>query len=292
MQAIIGTPQRGQSSMIHFGIILTATSAYKNSDTDGSIYPQVANSMALPFGVADPSIFSSINDQLTTNWCPVGAVAPKLPGNLIGFGQSFEIKGYIAAGQAIRGLDLMRTALGWYLNNPYGTGSTCIEGYLDDGSFEYPYPYCYGDDPSYTSHAHGWGTGPADAPTTYIVGLQLTAPGGSAWTIAPQFGDLKSAEAGFTTPFGKFQTSWSISQTGYQLSWNIPSGTSGTLVLPGGSSSQVKVQVDGQDVQAPAPTSGAVTISGSGGSHSATVTYGSSSSQPRRMVKRDGILGF
>jgi hypothetical protein len=124
MQAIIGTPQRGQSSMIHFGIILTATSAYKNSDTDGSIYSQVANSMALPFGVADPSIFSSINDQLTTNWCPVGAVAPKLPGNLIGFGQSFEIKGYIAAGQAIRGLDLMRTALGWYLNNPYGTGST------------------------------------------------------------------------------------------------------------------------------------------------------------------------
>jgi hypothetical protein len=103
---------------------------------------------------------------------------------------------------------------------------------------------------------------------------------------------LKSAEAGFTTPLGKFQTSWSISQTGYQLSWNIPSGTSGTLVLPGGSSSQVKVQVDGQDVQAPAPTSGAVTISGSGGPHSATVTYGSSSSQPRRMVKRYGILGF
>jgi hypothetical protein len=82
--------------------------------------------MALPFGVADPSIFSS-NDQFDHKLVSsVGAVAPKLPGNLIGFGQSFEIKGYIAAGQAIRGLDLMRTAWGWYLNNPYGTGSTCI----------------------------------------------------------------------------------------------------------------------------------------------------------------------
>lgn len=65
--------------------------------------------MALLFGVADPSTTSSISDKLTTNWCPVGAVAPELPGNLIGFGQSFEIKGHIAAGQATRGLDLMHS---------------------------------------------------------------------------------------------------------------------------------------------------------------------------------------
>jgi Bacterial alpha-L-rhamnosidase C-terminal domain len=249
--------------------------------------------MALLFGVADPSTLSSISDKLTTNWCPVGAVAPELPGNLIGFGQSFEIKGHIAAGQATRGLDLMRTAWGWYLNNPYGTGSTCIEGYLSDGSFTYQYPFGYGNDSSYTSHAHGWSTGPTDALTTYIVGLQLTAPGGSSWAIAPQFGDLASAEAGFTTPLGPFQASWSTSQTGYQLSWNTPSGTSGSLVLPLGSSSAIIVQIDGQDVQTPTPVNGAVTISGSAGSHNATVTYGAASqSKAGRSNGRYGTFDF
>lgn len=230
--------------------------------------------MALVFGVADPSTAASISDRLTTNWGPVGAVAPELPGNLIGFGQSFEVKGHIAAGQATRGLDLMRLAWGWYLNNPYGTQSTCIEGYLNDGSFGYQYPFSYGNDSSYTSHAHGWSTGPTDALTTYIVGLQLTAPGGSTWSIAPQFGDLKSAEAGFTTPMGQFQTGWSINSAGYQVSWNTPSSTTGTLVLPIDASRSVTVQVDGQSVEAPAPINGAITISASGGKHMATVVYG------------------
>ena len=247
--------------------------AYVNSDTDSSIYPEDANSMALLFGVADPSTLTSISNQLTTNWCPIGAVAPELPGNIIGFGQSFEIKGHIVAGQATRGLDLMRAAWGWNLNNPYSTQSTFLEGYLSDGSFTYQYPYGYGGDSSYTSHAHGWSTGPTDALTTYIVGLQLTQPGGSSWAIAPQFGDLTSAEAGFTTPLGQFQASWNTTPTGYTLSWNTPSGTTGSLALPVGTSGAINVQIDGQDVQTPTPDNGAVTISGSGGSHDATVTY-------------------
>lgn len=230
--------------------------------------------MALFFGVADPASFSSISDQLITNWGPVGSVAPELPGNLIGYGQSFEIKGHIVAGQATRALELMRTAWGWYLNNPYGTGSTCIEGYLADGSFGYQYPFAYGNDSSYTSHAHGWGTGPTDALTTYIVGLQLTAPAGSAWTIAPQFGDLTSAEAGFTTPLGQFQASWATDQTGYQLSWNTPPGTSGTLVLPVSSNGMSTVQVDGGATMVADTTTGQFTVGGGGGSHSLLVVYG------------------
>jgi hypothetical protein len=93
--------------------------------------------MAFIFGVVDPSIVSSTSDQLTTNWCPVGSVAPELAGNLTGFGESFEVKGHIAASQATRGLDLMCTGWGWYLNNPYSTQSTCFEGYFNDGSFGY-----------------------------------------------------------------------------------------------------------------------------------------------------------
>lgn len=254
--------------------MLIVSRSYKNTDTDGSIYPQDANSMALLFGVADPSTTSSISDRLTTNWGLVGAVAPELPGNLIGFGQSFEVKGHIAAGQATRGLDLIRLAWGWYLNNPYGTQSTCIEGYLNDGSFGYQYPFSYGNDSSFTSHAHGWGTGPTDALSTYIVGLQLIAPGGSAWRIAPQFGDLIFAEAGFTTPMGQFQASWSIDQTGYQVSWNTPLSTTGTLVLPVRLSGSVTVQIDGQSIESSELTNGAVTMSGSGGKHTAIVVYG------------------
>jgi hypothetical protein len=256
--------------------LLIGLRAYKDSDVDGSIHPQDANSMALFFGVADPSYISSISTELTTNWCPYGSVAPELPYNLIGFGQSWEIKGHIVAGQATRGLDLIRTAWGWYLNNAYGTASTCIEGYLANGTFGYRYNEGYGNDFSYTSHAHGWSTGPVDALTTYIVGLQLTGPGGSTWTLAPQFGDLTSAEAGFTTPLGKFQASWTVNNGGYDLSWNVPSGTSGTLVLPA-SSSGCTVQIDGQDVQTQGlydGTSQTITISGSAGSHSATVVCG------------------
>jgi hypothetical protein len=110
--------------------------------------------MALLFEVVDPSTVSSISDHLKTNWRPVGSVAPDLPGNLISFGESFEVKGHIAASQATRGLDLMRTAWGWYLSNPYGTQSACFEGYLNDGSFGYQY-HGYGNEWSYTSHAHG-----------------------------------------------------------------------------------------------------------------------------------------
>jgi hypothetical protein len=112
--------------------------------------------MALYFNVANETFKDSISEQLTTNWIDIGSVAPELPGNLVGFGQSFEIKGHLAAQQTTRALDLIRRAWGWYLNNPNGTESTCIEGYLADGSFGYRATTGYQNDSSYTSHAHGW----------------------------------------------------------------------------------------------------------------------------------------
>lgn len=152
----------------------------------------------------------------------------------------------MAARQATRGLDLIRRAWGWYLNNPYGTQSTCIEGYLADGSFGYRSEYGYANDYSYTSHAHGWSTGPTDALTSYIVGLTVTAPGGSQWSFAPQFGDLTHAEAGFTTPLGQFSAAWTLHTGYYEISWNAPPSTKGVLTLPGQAASVV---VDGQAVK-------------------------------------------
>jgi hypothetical protein len=201
--------------------------------------------MALVFGAANDSSIQDISKSLTSNWISIGSVAPELPNNLIGFGQSFEIKAHLAARQSTRALDLIRRAWGWYLNSAYGTASTCIEGYLTDGSFGYRATRGYGGDYSYTSHAHGWSTGPTDALTSYIVGLQVSSPGGSNWTLSPQFGDLMHAEGGFTTPLGKFSASWMVFEGGYSLEWGFPAGTVGTLVLPTIGDKAPTVQADG-----------------------------------------------
>lgn len=257
-----------------------AGSAFKDSDTDGSIHPEDGNSMALFFDVANSSYVSSISQQLTTNWVSIGAAAPELPNNIVGFVQSFEIKGHLIARQATRALDLIRRSWGWYINNPFGTASTCIEGYLSDGTFGYRSNAGYANDASYTSQAHGWSTGPTDALTSYILGLTLTQPAGSQWQLAPQFGDLTYAEGGFTTPLGKFSANWTLIQNGYTISWGAPSGTVGVLVLPPASESktQPSVELDGmpmalQEGEYDSGT-GLTTIKTTDGSHTARVMFG------------------
>ena len=210
-----------------------AAGAFGDSEGDNSFHPQDGNSMALLFNASSTSYNQNISTYLTTNWISIGSLAPELPNNLMGFGQSFEVKAHFSARESTRALDLIRRAWGWYLNNPYGTTSTCIEGYLADGSFGYRATDGYGDDSSYTSHAHGWSTGPTHALTNYVVGLQLTGPAGSTWTLAPQFGDLTRAEGGFTTPLGKFSATWTLFEGGYSLQWQFPGGTVGMLRLPG-----------------------------------------------------------
>ncbi|CAG8971491.1 hypothetical protein HYALB_00002075 [Hymenoscyphus albidus] len=233
---------KGQINSVYWD---ASAGAYKNSDVDASIYPQDANSMALAFSAADASKMGTISKSLTKNWGPIGAVCPELPKNIVAFVQSFEIKGHLIARQASRALDLIRRSWGWYLNHPDGTGSTTIEGYLADGTFGYRSEYGYANDYSYTSHAHGWGTGPTDALTSLVVGLRVTQPAGSSWELAPQFGDLSHAEAGFVTPLGKFAASWTLFNGGYSLGWSAPAGTKGALVLPGNGSAQPKVAVEG-----------------------------------------------
>lgn len=210
--------------------------------------------MALLFGVVESDTTAqSISNQLTTNWGPLGAISPELPGNHVPFIQSFEIKAHFAASQPIRALDLIRRSWGWYLDNPFGTQSTCVEGYLPDGSFGYRATTGYNRDSSFTSHSHGWSTGPVAALSTYIVGLSLTAPAGSQWKLAPQFGNLTSAEGGFTTPLGTFSAGWEWIEEGkYTLWYRVPTGTTGTIVTPG---NQSNIMMDG-NVKAQEQTKG------------------------------------
>ncbi|TAQ89348.1 hypothetical protein B7494_g2346 [Chlorociboria aeruginascens] len=197
--------------------------AFKDNATDTTLHPQDANSMSILFGVVDsPARASNVSTKLLENWTPIGAVAPELPDNISPFISSFEIQAHFTLGETARALDLIRRSWGWYLNNANGTESTVIEGYLQNGSFSYRSSRGYDYDASYVSHSHGWSSGPTSALTEYVIGLSITSPVGQTWKLAPQFGDLTSAEGGFVTSLGKFQAGWKFKAKGYTLEYRIP----------------------------------------------------------------------
>ncbi|CAN8097867.1 unnamed protein product [Discula destructiva] len=209
--------------------------AFRDNATLTTLHPQDANSMSILFGLVDAQspVAQSISTRLTDNWTPIGAETPELPNNISPFISSFEIQAHLTAGQTARALDLMRTSWGWYLNNPNGSQSTVIEGYLTNGSFGYRAARGYDYDSSYVSHSHGWSSGPTSALTEYVLGLAVTGRVGSSWRFAPQYGDLGFAEGGFMTSLGKFQAKWTAPRNGSSWAWvSTPEGTTGTLTLP------------------------------------------------------------
>ncbi|KAF9885487.1 hypothetical protein FE257_012814 [Aspergillus nanangensis] len=248
--------------------------AFKDNATETSLHPQDANSMALLYGVVGKDRADRISETLTQNWTPIGAVAPELPENISPFISSFEVQGHLNARQPERALDLIRRSWGWYLRNPNGTESTVIEGYLRNGTFGYRSDRGYMYDESYVSHAHGWSAGPTSALTNYILGLTVTSPVGLTWKIAPQFGDLKSAEGGFMTSLGKFSVSWEKKLEHYTLHFVVPQGTRGNLTLPYiRSGEEPSITIDGNDIYRGVyyiDDTATVTVSG-GGAHKVVV---------------------
>lgn len=228
--------------------------AFDNSiesrESNTGLHPQDGNALALLFSIVNATSDQgqSISTSLTKNWTPIGAESPELPGEISPFVSSFEIQAHLLAGQTQRALQLIRTSWGWYLNNENGTQSTMVEGYLVDGTFGYRHDAGYEEDYSYTSHSHGWATGPVIALTEYILGLSITSPAGSTWRLAPQFGDLKHVEGGFTTNLGKYSASWTVNDDGgYTLDYNVPPDTTGVLVLPvSNRNGSYRVILDGQ----------------------------------------------
>jgi hypothetical protein len=202
------------------------------------IHPQDGNSLAIYFGlVNDSSRATSISTYLTQNWTPIGPECEELPSNVSPFISSFEVQAHLLAGETGRALDLVRTSWGWYLDHPNGTQSTMIEGYLVDGTWGYRSPdnAGYDGDYSYTSHAHGWATGPVAALMEHVVGLSVTGRAGATWRLAPQVdgSGLDHAEAGFATKLGKFQAAWTVADDGsVTLEYSVPDGTSGDVIMP------------------------------------------------------------
>ena len=121
----------------------------------------------------------------------------------------------------------------------------------------------YEYDPTYTSHAHGWSTGPTFALSFYILGLQLTSPQGQTWSIAPHTTGLPSAEGGYETSLGWFGVRWTLDDGAWNATISTPEGTSGTLRPPINGT----VTVDGQTEEPGSP--GLLQLSG--GEHTVTV---------------------
>ncbi|CAG8116970.1 unnamed protein product [Penicillium olsonii] len=247
--------------------------AFKDNATETTLYPQDANSMAIMFDIADEARAVRISERLLKNWTPIGAVAPELPENIASFISSFEIQGHFLAHQPLRALELIRRSWGWYINHANGTQSTVIEGYLQNGTFGYRMDRGYGYDPSYVSHAHGWSAGPTSALTEYVVGLSVVSPLGLEWKIAPQFGDLEFASAGFVTSIGKFEASWKRGPNdGYVLDFTVPKRSGGTVTLPLIPTKKPSITIDGQLTRVTSVDE-AATLEMTGGSHHVVVAY-------------------
>jgi hypothetical protein len=89
-------------------------------------------------------------------------------------------------------------------------GSTLIEGLTANGSIAYRWNDGYGNDPSYTSHAHGWSTAPTSVFIQYVLGLRFIQPAGKVWTLQPFLFGLGAAEGGYEGVEGWFGVKWSL----------------------------------------------------------------------------------
>jgi hypothetical protein len=198
-----------------------------------TIHPQDANALAILYGAIDGARARAASTRLTRNWTPIGPEPPELPGNVSPFISGFELQAHLSLRDTARGPDLLRRVWGWYMAHEQGTQSTMIEGYRTDGSFGYRAERGYGKDASsYVSHAHGWSTGATSALTNYVAGLQVTGKAAVTWSVKPQFGMLRFAEAGFMTPRGRLRTRWERVGEGYNVLIEAPLFTTGDVLLP------------------------------------------------------------
>ncbi|ESK87374.1 glycoside hydrolase family 78 protein [Moniliophthora roreri MCA 2997] len=221
-----------------------------NSST--TLAPQDANSFAVLYNLtAEESWKERISEGLTRNWRELGPEAPELPDTISPFIGSFELQAHFEANQNARALDLLHRTWGYMLYTNISVQSTLLEGFTVNGSLSYRSYRGYNYDPAYTSHAHGWSSGPTSALTNYVLGLRVDEPMGRVWTVHPHlFSNIEedAAEGGFETPLGWFGVSWSVDEERMmEVNISVPEGTRGTFVAPAGVD-RVRVVVNGRAV--------------------------------------------
>ncbi|KAK0472524.1 Six-hairpin glycosidase [Armillaria novae-zelandiae] len=161
---------------------------------DAGMYRDNLTTYALP---ARCELKVSVSEGLEKNWNDLGPVAPELPDTISPFISGFELQAHLEA------------EWGYMLYTNLSVQSTLLEGFTANGSLGYRSYRGYNYDAAYTSHAHGWSSGPTSALTFYILGLTITSPRGATWSVNPHVnGGLPGAEGGFETGLGWFGVKW------------------------------------------------------------------------------------
>ncbi|TDL26847.1 Six-hairpin glycosidase [Rickenella mellea] len=204
---------------------------YRDNQTT-TLCPQDANSMAVIFGLTTPAQATSVSAGLQKNWNDLGPVAPELPDTISPFISGLELQAHFMSGNDARAMDLIRREWGYMLYTNLSVQSSLLEGFTANGSLSYRSYRGYSYDPAYTSHAHGWSSGPTSALTYFVLGLQVTSPKGQTWTVAPHLSGLPEAQGGFETPLGTYNVSWATILGAFSLNITAPTGTTGTVTLP------------------------------------------------------------
>jgi alpha-L-rhamnosidase len=94
---------------------------------------------------------------------------------------------------------------------------------------------------SYGTDDHAWGGGPILALAAYGAGLVPTGPGYTSYQVQPQLGSLVNVSASAMTARGRLSvTAWNGS-AGYTLRVVAPKGSTGSIVVPVASNSDVSV---------------------------------------------------
>ncbi|KAF5389069.1 hypothetical protein D9757_004994 [Collybiopsis confluens] len=232
---------------------------FKDNDAS-TLHPQDGNSLAVLFNATNnASQIQSISEGLTQFWTDIGPLSPELNDTIIPFVGGFELQAHFIAGQGERALDLLHREWGYMLYTNLSVQSTMLEGFTANGSLGYRSAAGYNFDHSYTSHAHGWSTGPTFSLTFHLVGLTITSPQGATWSVAPVLSGLDAAQGGFETGLGSFGADWTLANNKtFTITVNTPSGTKGTVTLPGAG----EVSVDGKPTRANGNT-----LALSGGKH-------------------------
>ncbi|KAF1849471.1 glycoside hydrolase family 78 protein [Cucurbitaria berberidis CBS 394.84] len=210
-------------------------SLYHDNQTT-TLTPQDGNALALLYNLTTSSAQASrLSASLTKFWTPLGPVTPELPDTISPLISSVEVLAHFAANEPLRALNLTRTLWTYLLDSPLMTGSTLAEGISANGSLYYRGNAGYKNDASYTSLSHGWSSGPSIALSQHVAGLEIVA--WRRWRFRPAPAGLKSVNAGFDSPLGRFAVAWEVlgAETGcfdFVANVTTATGTEGSLELP------------------------------------------------------------
>ena len=202
--------------------------AYKDNPSS-TLHPQDGNSLAVWYGVASAAQAQSIVNYLHGDWNSIGAQTPEFSDNISPFAGSMEVYARFAADDDTDALNLIRNEWGYMLDSPIGTDSTFWEGMSNTGTLS-----AYST--QFTSLAHGWSTGPTGALTTDVLGIDPTAPAGTAYQVVPHPGDLTHVEGTLTVAAGKtIHVSYDHDVAGdfsMQVDSSTNSGSTGVIAVP------------------------------------------------------------